>query len=415
MTELAVFGGKPIIESLKFNKWPIYSDEVSVIVSEKIKKGDFAGTNLDVDVAKFERNFAQRLCPDHYVSFCGSGTAGLHLAYLALALESGSEVLVPTNTFRATVTPLLHLNLAPVFCDATRQTGSIDLVDAEQKITSKTRAIVVTHMWGHPVDMRAATYLAKKYDLFLVEDCSHAHGVCYEGVPVGAFGDVGVFSVGTKKLVSGGIGGVVVTKSKEIFERVLAMGQPKPISEAAIKNERLKTFLGVGFGLNYRGSPISAILADEHLRRLDSTIAIKNENIKLLVEALNIFLPDLKPLTKDNYFTHGALYAFNCVWDNTSVPAFALFKALKAEGVRVNQPSEQLHRGKIFYESVLLPQRTCLSTNKKGEFIGSDYLFTNMIGWDTREFYDPASHIVEKYADAFQKVSLKLHELVELK
>ncbi|MHB0929635.1 MAG: DegT/DnrJ/EryC1/StrS family aminotransferase, partial [Candidatus Nanopelagicales bacterium] len=237
---------------------------------------------MDVSIESFERNFVDQLCPGHYAIFCSTGTAGLHSAYFALGLENEAEVLVPTNTFRATVTPLLQLNLTPVFCDSNPITGAIDLEDAEKRITSQTKALVVTHIWGHPADMDKAVALSKKYKLFLIEDCSHAHGARYNGQPVGTFGDVSVFSLGTKKMISGGLGGIIVTKNKTIYEKAMLFGQPSPVAAAKTSDNNLRSFLGSGFGVNYRGSPLAAIIASEHLARLEYTIATKNHNIEKL-------------------------------------------------------------------------------------------------------------------------------------
>lgn len=409
---LALFGGPPSVTSLNARKWPFYSGDVEPAVLDKIRTGNIAATNVDKDIIAFERSFVDKQCPDHAAIFCGSGTAGLLSAYFALGLDKGAEVLVPSNTFRATVTPLLLLNLVPVFCDTDPVTGTIDIEDAARKLTSKTQALVVTHMWGHPANMSQAMEFVAKNKLALVEDCSHAHGARYNDTPVGTFGDVSIFSLGTKKMVSGGIAGIVLTKNQDIYERASIFSQPKPVALSKIKSEYIKSFADSGFGVNFRGSPISAILASEHLDRLNYTITVKNENLSRIQNGLNQYLPDLICPTRNNSFTSGTWYAFNCRWTHQTIKASRIYDALLAEGVRVHRPSGFLHNETVFHDQSLLTSYDKLPF-QEGSCGETEELFTSLIGWDTRELYDPAFAITDQYILAFEKISKNLHRLTD--
>lgn len=134
-----------------------------------------------------------------YVILTNTGTSSLNSGYVGLGIARGDEVIVPTYTFLATVTPLLRLGAIPVFADADPVTGGISPKDIEEKITPKTKAIAVTHMWGVACDMESIMYIAQKNNLRVLEDCSHAHFTKYNQKLLGTFGDVACFSIGAKK------------------------------------------------------------------------------------------------------------------------------------------------------------------------------------------------------------------------
>ena len=121
-----------------------------------------------------------------YALLCNSGTTAIHSMFVAADFKEGDEVICPAYTFFATVTPLLFTGAKPVLCDCDVN-GNIDPQEIEKKITSKTKGVVITHMWGIPCQMDAITKICKKYKLLLLEDCSHAHGARYDGKTAGSF------------------------------------------------------------------------------------------------------------------------------------------------------------------------------------------------------------------------------------
>ena len=269
----------------------------------------------------FVERFTTGIAPGTYGIFHGSGTSALLAAYFGLGLSRGCEVLVPTNTFRATVTPLLLLGIRPVPCEADPETGCLDARDAERRITRRTEAIAVTHLWGHPADMDQVMRVARRHGLAVVEDASHAHGGIWGGRPVGSFGDVAVFSLGTKKMISGGMAGILVTRDRAIYERALILGQPKPSVEPQVLTPDLRAYVPSGWGANLRGSPLAAALAADHLRRLPETIRIKNANIASLGAAVRRHLPDLAMPFRGPRFEGGTWYAVRAQWRGGVAPA----------------------------------------------------------------------------------------------
>ncbi|MFF2019512.1 DegT/DnrJ/EryC1/StrS family aminotransferase [Paenibacillus sp. NPDC058177] len=414
MSKLALFGGTPAVQKEPSKVWPFYSSSVEKIILQKIRTGDVETTKIDNLVDEFETSFTRQYCEGAFGVFCNSGTSALLTAYFSLGLDYGAEVLVPSNTFRATVTPLLLLNLRPILCDSDRVVGSICLKDAESKITSKTQAIVVTHLWGHPVDMDKVRSLAHKYSLAIIEDCSHAHGAEWRNRPVGTFGDAAVFSMGTKKMISGGSGGMVITRNRDLYEKALLFSQPKHRAFKQMKNDILKSYLDSGLGANFRGTPFAAALALDHLKRLPNTVKIKNINIALLENGLKDCFPYFKPLKRSEHFTAGTWYNFYCFFEQKDINIKRLLSALVAEGIPLKQPNDFLHKSKIFHDQSLLTsyQFDDYKSPVIKDFKNNEYLAANLIGWETREFFEPAEEIISAYLRAFEKVNYYSNELV---
>lgn len=410
---LAIQGGMPEVSHIPRRHWPFYSQDVEEQIIQRVREGNIDAVEVDPLIKEVETIFTNSYCQGEHGIFCGSGTDALLTAYFSLGLEYGAEVLVPTNTFRTTVTPLLLLNLRPVLCDSNPETGGIDLDDAKARITSRTRALVITHLWGHPVNCRNAQAIAEKYGLALVEDCSHAHGATWEGQPVGTFGDVAAFSLGTKKMVSGGTAGILVTKNLNIYERALIFSQPKHRAAADMRDPALRRYLGSGFGVNLRGTPIAAALVLDHLRRLPATITIKNQNLSLLSQAIGENLPGLKPFTKQEGFTNGTWYTFQCSWQDDVISRDSMLRALQAEGVLVSKPRNMLHREPIFIDPS--PMTSYKFERKpiveQSQYRVSDSLYNNLITWHTRELYDPAEDVIQSYGRAFHKINCNLDSL----
>ncbi|MDT0614475.1 aminotransferase class I/II-fold pyridoxal phosphate-dependent enzyme [Streptomyces sp. DSM 40712] len=249
--------------------WPWWSQVATDTVRLLLDEGDMAAAGAGhplIDAC--EELAGEVLAPGRRVMLCDSGTAALETAYAALRLDPGSEVLVATHSFRSTVTAMLPQGLVPVLCDTDPATGGIDLDDAAARITPRTAALTITHMWGRPAPLDAVRRLCARHHLAVVADCSHAHGLVWQGQPVGLVGDVTVWSCGTWKMVSGGKAGLLATRDRDVWERALVLGQPKHRALARVRDERLRALAVTGVGHNRRPSPAAAALVADHLRRL---------------------------------------------------------------------------------------------------------------------------------------------------
>lgn len=177
-----------------------------------------------VEDTEFEKAFAA-YCGTEYCVGCGNGLDALMLALKALGVGEGDEVIVPSNTYIATALAVTYVGADPVFVEPDIRTFNIDPSLIEAKITDKTRAIMPVHLYGQPCDMEPVMAVAAKHGLFVVEDCAQAHGATYKGRRVGSFGDAAGFSFYPgKNLGALGDAGAVVTNSKEIADKVRALG-----------------------------------------------------------------------------------------------------------------------------------------------------------------------------------------------
>ncbi len=173
---------------------------------------------------KFEEKFAE-YCGVNGCVGVGNGLDAIRLILLAYGIGTGDEVIVPANTFIATALAITYVGAIPVFVDADAETYNINLSKIEEKISERTKAIIVVHLYGRVVEMEPVQYLAKKYSLKLIEDAAQAHGAEYHGKKAGSLGDAAAFSFYPgKNLGALGDAGAVVSNDKELIEKVRAIG-----------------------------------------------------------------------------------------------------------------------------------------------------------------------------------------------
>lgn len=262
-------------------KWPSYSGDAVRKVNELVTAGevfDYSGTG---PVAELEGAFSTLHGGAMAVSF-NSGTSALFAAFAALGLGNGDEVLVPNLTFLSSASPLLWLGATPVLVDSERSEPSICAEEVARLVTPRTRAVVVTHLFGNPVDIKGVQAVCSANGLKLIEDCSHAHASTYESQHVGTFGDAAVYSIGAKKVVTGGHGGVLVTRDPVLRDLALLIGHFKPRTRIDVRLPELAQYAEFALGGNLRLSPLSAILALDHLNCLDELSRIRDSNVAVL-------------------------------------------------------------------------------------------------------------------------------------
>lgn len=217
-------------------------------------------------IGRFEREFAAATGSSFALAVT-NGTAALHSAYFAVGVGPGTEVLVPAYTWHATATPVLQCGAVPVFCDIDPLTLTIDVEDLTRRITPRTRAVCAVHMWGSPAEMDRIVEVARRNNLAVIEDCSHAHGARYDGRPVGSWGDVGCFSLHASKPVAAGEAGIAVTDDPVLFDRMLLLGHPGRLAGS----QAAETFAPsvADLGVKYRPHAFAVHLGRSSLKRLD--------------------------------------------------------------------------------------------------------------------------------------------------
>jgi len=223
-------------------------------------------------VAEFERRFAEA-CGVEYAVAVSSGTAAIHAALLALEIGPGDEVISSPYSWSQTVSPVLFAGATVVFADIDPFTWHLDLESVAERISPRTKAIIVPHLFGHKADMPGLMLLAKIASVAVISDAAHAMGARLYGKPAGAWGDIVCFSLGRGKLVSAGEGGALVTNDYDLYKRAIALTQHPE------RYWRLTGEPGSGLVLNYRLHPLQAVLALADLKgmrvKLSHRLAVK--------------------------------------------------------------------------------------------------------------------------------------------
>jgi dTDP-4-amino-4,6-dideoxygalactose transaminase len=236
-------------------------------------------------VKEFEASVAEFTGAPHAI---GTATcmASLHLAYLAIDLGPGDEVIVPAQTHVAMAQAVELCGATPVFCDCEPVTGNVDLDALEGLIGPKTRAISVVHYLGLPVEMERVNAIARERDLYVVEDCAIALGARIGGKHVGLHGDIGCFSFYPVKHITTGEGGMVITTREEIADRV-SKQRAFGIDKSVLADRRHSGAYDVVLpGLNYRLGEIAAAIGVEQMRRLPEFLEARERNYRRLFEGL---------------------------------------------------------------------------------------------------------------------------------
>lgn len=333
--KLAILGGeKTITDEKPHFYWPPIDKKVEEAVLNQLRNGFFIHERSGI-VKEFEDAFGKYISRKHAVIF-SSGTLAIRAMFEAAGFTAGDEVICPSYSFFGTVTPLLHTGAIPVLCDVD-ENGNIDPKEIEKKITSRTKGVVVTHMWGVPCKMDEIVKICKDHNLLLLEDCSHTHGAKYKGKMVGSFGDLAAWSLGSDKLVTGGEGGMFATNNDEFLYRALLFGHyAGPCREAIPKDHKLHKYETTGTGLKFRASTLAVAVAYEMFKRLENHLERRRMLAGRLVEALRdesgIILP---PAVFDSTI-EPSWYAFAFQYNTKALENLSIEKfveALRAEGL----------------------------------------------------------------------------------
>jgi len=240
-------------------------------------------------VSEFEGEFASYLGIDNAIAV-SSGTAALHLAVKALKIGPGDEVILPTFAMIACANAIRYVGAKPVFVDSEASTWNIDPMKIEEKITSRTKAIMVTHTYGHPADMDPIMEIAEDYNLYVIEDASEALGAKYKGRNVGTIGHIACFSLYANKIITTGEGGMVVTENSKLA-RVI-----RSLRDQCYDLERRKWLIHNDIGYSYRMTNIQAAIGLAQLERIDDFIKRHRRNARLY----NTLLRSLPGITLPN-------------------------------------------------------------------------------------------------------------------
>jgi len=226
---------------------------------------------------QFEEEFA-RFIGAKYAIALNSCTAALHATLLALGLRKGDEVIVPSNTFVATANAALYVGAKPVFADSEPQTFNISASDVREKITERTKAVIVVHLAGNPCDMKEISEIAEDHNVMVIEDCAHAHGAKYEEMSCGLLSEAGCFSFYPTKVMTAAEGGMVTTDDDKLAAKI------KMIRNHGRANYGPTEILEIGY--NYRLTDIHAVIGLTQLKHLNEYIKHRNSVARFYSEKL---------------------------------------------------------------------------------------------------------------------------------
>jgi dTDP-4-amino-4,6-dideoxygalactose transaminase len=334
MSKLALLGGAKAVKTDPADtfKWPIVNREMEDAVVKVLRDGSMSGHEI---TRAFERGFADWHGMMYAVG-CNNGTAALHTAMFALGIGPGDEIICPSITIWASCQPALSLGATVAFADIDPTTLCVDPIDIERRITERTKAIVVVHYLGMPCDMDAITAIARKHDLKIIEDVSHAHGGLYKGRMVGTFGDVSCFSLMSGKSFAIGEAGILLTNDRLVRDRALLFGfyaRHHEIEDETLKNSALGVPAG---GCKYRMHQMSSAVGLVQLKKYPGEMAEIDRAMNTFWDLLE-GVPGIRahrPL-KSSGSTMGGWYAAHGLYvsdelDGLSISRFC--EAVQAEG-----------------------------------------------------------------------------------
>lgn len=275
-------------------------------------------------VSRFEKAFASTVNRDSAVAV-SSGTAGLEVAIASLGIEPGDEVIVPTLTIISCAIAIVRSGGVPVFVDCDPLTWNMRVEDVRARITEKTKAIMVVHLYGLPADIEPILDLAKDRGLSVLEDASQAHGQTYKGQPCGSFGDISVFSLYANKQITAGEGGIIATNNSTLDANCRSLRSLSHSSE--------RRFLHSRMGWSCRMSSLQAAVALAGLESMDKVVARQQSFGKTFTEAFAdipwMQLPVAQTDYADNkYWTYGVV-----VREGFGITAKSAVKQLEAQAI----------------------------------------------------------------------------------
>lgn len=375
MATLALWGGKPV-KTTPFPDWPYFDEHERATLYAILESRQWWRTPGS-ETHQFEQAFARYHDANHGIAVT-NGTAALEVGLAALGIGLGDEVIVPNYTFVATASAVLFTGALPIMVDVTPDTYCLDPALVEAAITPRTKAIITVHMAGHPTDLNSLLSLTQKHGLYLIEDSAHAHGSEWNGIKVGAQGDLGTFSFQQSKLMTAGEGGIIITQHEELAERLRSVHDCGRMPDAWFYEH-------FRYGSNYRLSEWQGGILRHQLARLDKQAQIRTRNAQLLRHYLSD-IQGITPQTLDPRCTRHGYYAFIFHYDQRAFGERStkqFIEALNAEGIITQDSYPPLHNLALFKEGAYIQR---LHPDHRGEahaFLYDTFPNTMKAAWET--------------------------------
>ena len=341
-------------------KIPVSKPDISDLEKSYVSKAmaDSAISGLYGEYLElFNSEFAS-FCGTNFSENCSSGTSAIHLSLLAVGIKKGDEVLVSTLTNMATFFAVIYCGGIPIPVDIDPKLYTMCPIDLEKKITKKSKAILVVHLFGQPTEMDLVMQVANSYKLPIIEDCAEAHGAVYKGKKVGSIGDISAFSFFGNKILACGEGGAVTTNNPEYMDKVKSL---KSLAFGALDQK----FMHTDIGYNYRMTNLQASIAYAQTMRAEKLI---NKRIKIceyyqdgLKEFDNNYL--LLPVKRHEIKNVYWMYHLNLI-NNKTCSREKLFTSLNNRGIELRPGFVPANLQKIFKPFNIFNPKDCPNANK---------------------------------------------------
>jgi len=400
MSKLAINGGSPV-RTEKFPKWPQYGiKEMNAL--EKVLNSGVWGT-LGGEAANFVKRFSAYQGTKYGVAV-NNGTVSLEVIIRALGIGYGDEVIIPPYTFNATASAVISLGATLVFADIEDETYNIDPDSIEKVITSKTKAIIPVHVGGRMADMDKIMVIAKKHNLYVIEDSAHAPGSEWKGKRAGSIGDAGSFSFQASKNLTSGEGGFITTNDTALFEKCWS------IHHCGRDINGTVWYAHPNIGTNARMTEWQAAILNAQMDKLDAELEKRMENAAYLNVRFKE-IPGIVSMKQDDRVTRNAyhLFVFRFMEEAfKGLPREKFLKALSAEGVPCSPGYVPLYRqpllfgddirrvtaSKIDYKNLFLP-----ASEKAGDKEGI-WFFQSMLLADKKDMDQIIEAMIKIYENA---------------
>jgi len=428
---LAVLGGPKSVTSDPGDmfKWPIVTQEDEAAVLEVLRNGAMSGTDI---TKEFEREFAEWIGMQYALAYC-NGTAALRGAMWACGVGAGDEIICPSVTYWASAVPALTLGAAVNFADIDPDSLCIDPADIEHRIGPRTKAIVIVHYCGYPCEMDEIMAIARKHNVAVIEDVSHAHGTLYKGQVCGTFGEIAAMSMMSGKSFAIGEAGMMVTNDRRLYERCIAYGHYERTGASSLYNaadrqvtdEDLYQYAGLALGgYKHRLNQTCSAMGRVQLKYYDERMAEIQRGMNRFWDLLE-GVPGIRAHRppKGSGSTMGGWYASHGLYRSEELgglPCARFCEAVNAEGASCGPGANYpLHLHPAFHTADLfnMGKPTMISFGQRDVRQGPGTLPVSEsikeICYGIPWFKHDRPEIIEQYAAAFRKAAEHADELLE--
>ena len=428
--KLALFGGTPVMDAAQ-NKacqsvfhWPIVNAAMRKASDDVLVARKMSGRDVAIE---FEQKFAAWNGTKHALA-CLNGTTALNMAFYAIGIKPGDEVICPSITMWASIMGAVNIGAQPVFCDVLEEDLCIDPKSFEAHITPRTKAVVVVHYMGSPCDMDAIMPIARKHGIKVIEDVSHAQGGLYKGRKLGTFGDIGAMSLMSGKSFAIGEGGMFVTDNEEYYKRAIRWGMYIRIN-GTFPKETLSRTRDVPFGgIKNRLNQCTCAIGIEQLKKYDRECAEIEKAMRYYwngikdIKGLGMIYPSRFPgSNKAGWYSSRGHYDA-AAFGGVSNRLFA--KAVQAEGGFMSAGCNfPMHWSSVFFDEDIFgngqpPAKKNLPPGVDprkltGELPVAEKVNERIVGDPWFKHFEPSK--IDRCVEAVQKVAANWKQLLDYK